>query len=118
MRSQPRQAKGPNKFQHYYLVSGKVMFIVGEPSEDNGAASTDMNCLLTSDNQMITFEKLSRAQNGLQLNLIQKINEPDIKFIDVTIHNIVHLGYMSEEQFRKETLAPAVEEVQLPSALQ
>lgn len=91
--------------QHYYLVAGKVVFFIGDPSEENNEAKTiELNSILTTVQQQITEKDIGKSQQVLQMMAVQKINEPNIKFVHVYIHGYSYLGHMKPETFSKPNI--------------
>lgn len=86
--------------QHYYLVTGKVVFFIGDPSkEGNEAATLELNTTIITREQRVTAKDLGKAQQGLQLQAVQKIQEPNMTFVNVILGAISYLGHMRPEEF-------------------
>lgn len=88
--------------QHYYLVSGKVVFFIGDPAEDGNEANTlELNSILTVAQPRVTVKDIGKSQQILQLQAAQKLNEPNIHFVNVHINGFSYLGHMKPETFAK-----------------
>jgi hypothetical protein len=89
--------------QHYYLVAGKVMFFIGDPTQEgNEAATLELNTMITCRNPFVTAKELGKAQQALQLQAVQKINEPNMVFVNVLLISVSYLGHMRPDEFHKE----------------
>ncbi len=90
------QSAEPQLF-HYFLVCGEVVY--KHPAEENISAIR-MNTMIRSNTSHVTAHQIGRAQQALQLNLFQRMNEPNIVVHDVAILSVSPLGVMTEEQFK------------------
>lgn len=88
--------------QHYYLVAGKVMFFVGDPKADgNEAATLELNTMVICRQPYVTIKEIGKAQQALQMQAVQKIQEPNMTFVNVVITTFSYLGHMRPEEFQK-----------------
>lgn len=84
--------------KHYFLVAGLIYFGV-EGSEQT--QSIMLNAIATGSDTNIPARMIGTAQQALQMNLFQKMDDPTgIQVRDVVITNVSHLGFMSVEEFQ------------------
>lgn len=80
------------------------MFFIGDPSEEgNEAATLELNTMITCRNLFVTVKELGKAQQALQLQCVQKINEPNMTFVNVLLIAVSYLGHMRPDEFQKPT---------------
>lgn len=78
------------------------MFFIGDPqAEGNEAATLELNTMITVRNPFVTAKELGKAQQALQLQAVQKINEPDMVFVNVLLISVSYLGHMRPDEFHK-----------------
>lgn len=92
--------------QHYYLVSGKVVFFIGDPGKEGNEANTmELNSILTTTQQYVTAKDIGKSQQILQMQAVQKMVEPNMHFVQVIITGFSYLGHMKPETFSKPEIA-------------
>lgn len=79
----------------FYLVTGAVHY----ENQDKDACYSELNTILVADSASLTLKDVGKAQQGLQMNLIRKLNRTDLKITDVVITNITYLNTCSEKAF-------------------
>lgn len=84
--------------QHYYLVSGTLIFTVEENGQTN-VGNVELNALVHDDERNVTLSIIGKAQTGLQLNFRQRQPDPATQIIDVIVANMIYLGHMTKEEF-------------------
>ena len=83
---------------HHYLIVGEIIF----QEEDNEAiASIRMNGVLIDPNKDIPVRLLGKAQQILQMNFYQRMQEQPVKVLDVVLMNFLYLGLMTQEEFHQ-----------------
>ncbi len=88
------------KKQHYYLVSGVVIF--REPGEEvNAVGEIKLNTTLRIEQQNVPASQIGRAQQSLQMLMFQKLQDTTLEVVDVHITAVSYLGHMTEEFFMK-----------------
>lgn len=87
---------------HHWLVAGKVLFAVGEKHE---IGNFEHNTIITNDKQFVTANMIGKAQQMLQMQLHQQIQDPTMKIVNVHINSVNYLGAMTREQFYTPPLA-------------
>lgn len=108
---QPRAAKrsastsaAQGNRRHHWLVSGKVLFILGGQEE---VSTFEHNTVITNTDRFVTANMIGEAQQSLQLQLFQQAADPHIQMINVHIQAVNYLGEMSKEQFYTPSPADA-----------
>lgn len=90
----------PEKLEHYYLVTGNIVFTVGE--DTTNPISAGSNAVVTSVDGRLSVVHLARTQQALQAQFHQKIgSELKIEVIDVVIMGMISLGVFTKEQFNR-----------------
>lgn len=80
----------------FYLVTGAVHY----ENQDTDPCYAELNTILVADSSsLITLKDIGKAQQGLQMNLIRKLNRTDLKITDVVITNISYLSTCAEKEF-------------------
>lgn len=79
----------------FYLVTGAVHY----ENQDKDACYSELNTILVADSASLTLKDVGKAQQGLQMNLIRKLNRTDLKITDVVITNISYLSTCAEKEF-------------------
>src|SRR5690348_1436613 len=94
-RARPQRAPVKDR-RHHWLVSGKIMFMLGGAEE---VSSFEHNTVVTNTRNYVTANMIGEAQQALQLQLFQQVGDPHIKMINVHIQGVNYLGEMSKEEF-------------------
>lgn len=91
------------KQHHHFLISGNVVFVVNEGTKNEGINSIPLNGVLITDTKDIPVRSLSKAQQTLQIKFLSQMGEDAKKtrIIDVVLHNFVHLGLFTKEEFEQ-----------------
>lgn len=91
--------------RYRFLVAGEIIFT---QADSDTTHSVRLNTMLVHTHPNIPARLIGRAQQMLQLLLIERmkgsaesagIAMPQINVHDVVIYGVSHLGYMSEEEF-------------------
>lgn len=86
---------------HYYLVAGTVVFTVAEAEV---MVHAPFNCTIQKTEKLpITVKDLGQAQVGLQQSLLRQVGAEAYNTMtvqNVVIQGMVHLGRMSEAEFK------------------
>lgn len=91
---------------HMYLACLKLTFVDAE----GGTGVTETNTMIKANKQQVGLELLARAQQGAQIQLIEKLNDPNIQVLDAVFTGMFYLGHMTQAEFDKrtpQTVAPA-----------
>lgn len=87
------------------MISALVMFQFN-PEIDSAKEvminTANLNGIITHDKDLIPARLLGKAQTVVQMQLYKKLGEEASKVtvLDVTILNIMNLGYMTDEEFK------------------
>ncbi len=86
--------------KHYHLVHGSIVFL---DKESAAPVKLDLNAILPTDTQNIDTKALGKAQQNLQLNLHNKMEDPELKVVDVVLNSFSYLGCMTHVEFYGDT---------------
>lgn len=89
--------------QHYFLITGCLMFTLTKPDGTLTADTTMANAIVRHDSTDFPAYKLGKAQQNLHRSFVMKLPEEArqaMQFHDVVITNISYLGLMSEDEFQ------------------
>ena len=86
--------------KHYYLVHGSIVFT---DKENENPVKLDLNAILPTDTQNIDTKALGKAQQNLQLTFRKKMEDPELKVVDVILNSLSYLGCMTHEEFYGDT---------------
>lgn len=91
---------------HHFLISGEVVFVRNEE-----ISSLRMNGILISDRQDLPVRSLGKAQQVLQVQFHKQMAEhmAGVQIVDVLLHNFVHLGHFTKEEFNAAPEGMAVQ---------
>jgi hypothetical protein len=95
-----------SKKHHHFLISGEVVFVRNEE-----ISSLRMNGILISDRQDLPVRSLGKAQQVLQVQFHKQMAEhmAGVQIVDVLLHNFVHLGHFTKEEFNAAPEGMAVQ---------
>lgn len=82
--------------QHYFLVVGEIVF---SPPKSEEIHAIRMNAIITGGNASIPVRALGKAQQALQVQFYERMQEPTIQVRDVVILGMTYMGYMTKEEF-------------------
>jgi hypothetical protein len=88
----------PTLKHHHHLITGEIVF-TGNNDEVNAIR---VNGVLIDPEISIPTRLLGKAQQILQLNFHQKMQDDKIKVLDVILLNFTYLGHMTQEEFHKD----------------
>lgn len=87
-----------NEKKHHFLIAGQVVFAQTVNGEEVVNA-IPLNGVLITDRQELPVASLGKAQQILQLNFVQRMQDDSLKVVDVVLLNFVHLGHMTKAEF-------------------
>lgn len=97
--------------RHYFLVAGELVFRTKESEVPNAVR---MNTVVMSADGKLPAAQIGRAQQALQLHFFQRMQDPELKVVDVVILSLMPLGEFTPEEFNatppgleKREMAPA-----------
>lgn len=85
---------------HYFMVSGSVTF--RNPAEEGSLGSYPFNAVVTNEVNLFPVRMIGKAQQSLQLQFFQKMEDPSLEVVDVHLLSVTHLGWMTEKEFHGE----------------
>lgn len=88
----------PSEKHHHNLIVGEIVF--KERNQEN-VHSIRVNGVLVNADREIPVRMLGKAQQILQLNFHQRMQDENIEVLDVVLTNFIYLGYMTQEEFHK-----------------
>lgn len=97
------------KRDHYHLVAGEVLF--ADPSQDNALGSIKLNTMIVTPDGNVTVRHIGKAQQTLQMLMFQKLEDPNLKVMDVFIMGVSPLGRMTEKEFTKDPPGQTLQEI-------
>ncbi len=84
--------------KHHYLIAGELVFKSPEMETVNGMRA---NGILLTDETNLGIAAIGKAQQVLQANFFQKMQDPTLIIIDVIITGLIYIGFMTEEEFKR-----------------
>lgn len=98
-----------NVKHHHQLISGEVIF-TNKKDETQAINGIRLNGVLITDRQDLPVRSLGKAQQILQLNFHNKMQDEDIEVLDVILHNFVYLGHFTKAEFEATPEGTKVQE--------
>lgn len=89
--------------KHFFLISGLVIFTIGDDEETAQISSISTNAIVRHDDTSFPAAKLAKAQQNLHKSMLAKMPEEARAVIvvrDVVVQTVCHLGHMTEEEFQ------------------
>lgn len=99
--------------KHYFLVAGQITF----KNEDDELGSLPLNAVVTHDTAKIPVRLIGRAQQALQMNFHQRMEDPSLTIVDVVVLGLTHCGHMTEREWNKAPEGTKLQEIALPAEL-
>lgn len=99
-----------DELKHFNLVSGTIVFIVGDEQESR---VNKQSAIVASDTEDFLVADLMKAQRNLQAIFFQKIAQDErIRVIDVILESRSHLAHTTSDLFYKmpQEVADAIAE--------
>lgn len=88
-----------DELKHFNLVSGTIVFIVGDEQESR---VNKQSAIVASDSEDFLVGDLMKAQRNLQAIFFQKIGQDErIRVIDVILESRSYLAYTTPDAFYK-----------------
>ncbi len=82
--------------KYHWLISAQLVFVL--PKQNEGSVIT-MNTMLLTDEPVVNYKDLARANHSLKVSLDQRFDTAvDLK--DIVILAASNLGQMSEPEFK------------------
>lgn len=86
------------KKHHHHLVAGEIVF---KQKDHDNIHSVRVNGVLIDPEKEIPVRLLGKAQQILQLNFHQRMQDENIEVLDVVLTNFVYLGHFTQEEFHR-----------------
>jgi hypothetical protein len=83
--------------QHYWLMAGEVVWLDANQSEYRRG----FNTVLITKIHRITAKDLGETQKAMQIRLMKEYNPEGLKITDVFLLNAVHMGHMTDAEFKE-----------------
>lgn|SRR5690606_20522611 len=83
---------------HHHLITGEIMF---REKDEERIASLRLNGILVDMDQELPVRLLGKAQQILQMNFHQRMQDDNIEVLDVVLSGFTYLGHMTQEEFHK-----------------
>lgn len=87
----------PSTPHHHHLIHGEIVF---KHKDYDQIHSTRVNGILVDTQQNIPARLLGKAQQILQLNFHQRMQDESIQVLDVILADFSYLGLMTQEEFQ------------------
>lgn len=87
-----------NQKHHHHLIAGEIVF---KQKDHDNIHSVRLNGVLIDPGREIPFRLLGKAQQILQLNFHQRMQEENIEVLDVVLTNFVYLGHFTQAEFHQ-----------------
>ena len=100
--------------KHFFLISGLVMFTIGDDPETAQISSIPTNAIVRHDNQNFAAAKLAKGQQNLHKSMLMKMPteaHAALTVRDIVVTNVSYLGHMTEEEFQAPPEGMALAEV-------
>jgi hypothetical protein len=94
-----------NQKLHHHLITGKIVF--SEPNSDV-INVIELNAVVAHTDKNIPVALIGRAQQTLQLQFFNRMENPELEVRDVVISNFCYLGELTQAEFQ----APPVGNIQ------
>jgi len=107
-------ASQKNALEHYFMVTGQIVFRAPDAEEDTAPNSILVNAVITSPDGRIAVQQLGRAQQALQLQFFKKMGEAQLTVLDVVIMALMPLGVFTAAAFHAVPAAKATGEAVNP----
>lgn len=94
--------------QMYYLVAGEIVFAKAAGESSN---SVLMNTLVITPDSRFAVAQIAKAQQAMQFQFIQRMNNPNLQILDVIILSLMPLGEFTDAEFNAAPAGMKIEEV-------
>ena len=85
--------------KHHYLVVGEIVYTV---KDTDNIHALRLNAVILGDtDDTIPARVIGAAQQALQMQFHQRMDDPSVTVRDVVIMGMLYLGFMTQEEFQK-----------------
>lgn len=85
--------------KHHYLVTGELVYTV---KDADNIHALRLNAVVLGDTaDTIPARAIGAAQQALQMQFHQRMDNPEVTVRDVVIMNMLYLGNMTAEEFQR-----------------
>lgn len=91
-----RQPTQENNRKHHHMIVGEIVF---RDSAGENVNAIRVNGVMMDDSRNIPVRLLGKAQQILQLNFHQRMQDETLVVVDVILINFMYLGHMTQEEF-------------------
>lgn len=85
--------------KYHFLVAALIIF--KDKSDDSQIMKVELNTVVEHETDDIPVKLLGRAQQAAQIRFFKEMSDSQIQVIDVVILNMIRMGYMTSEEFKK-----------------
>jgi len=87
--------------KHYFLIAGQVIYqpLNTKDQPENPLGVMTLNTLVTTDEMLFRVRDIAKAQQGLQKQFYETVQDNTIKIVNVILVNVSYLGLMEQEDF-------------------
>lgn len=96
---QPLPPEEEESKNHYHMIAGEIVFREGDSEIVNAVR---VNGVIVDPGRELPARLLGKAQQILQLNFHQRMQNENIQVLDVVLMNLMYLGHMTQSQFQKQ----------------
>lgn len=87
-----------NQKHHHHLIVGEIVF---KQKDHDNIHSVRVNGVLIDPGRDVPVRLLGKAQQILQLNFHQRMQEENIEVLDVVLTNFIYLGHFTQAEFHQ-----------------
>jgi hypothetical protein len=92
----PISLSAKSERQTYYMVTGEVVF---RAKDDENLRMLRINAVVMSKDGRFAVAQIARAQQALQLQFLNRMQDADLEVLDVVILALMPLGEFTAEEF-------------------
>lgn len=89
--------QAPPRF-HFHMIAAEIVF---RNKNDEVVNALRINGVLADSNREIPVRLLGKAQQIVQLQFHQRMQDENIEVLDVVLMNFMYLGHMTTEEFNQ-----------------
>jgi len=82
---------------HHWVATMQLVFVKQDDPTDGGALT--LNAMLLTKDKVINAHSLAQLQRTGTANLMERLQDPTMKVVDIIFLSISHLGQMTQEEF-------------------
>ena len=94
------------KSYHHFMVAGQVVF---SKKDEPQVHVITLNAILTGESTPIPIRAIGKAQQAVQMQFYERMQDPTLVIRDVVIVSFMYLGDMTEEEFKEPPEGTAIQ---------